>query len=278
LLSGQPDEVLLQGNRCAVLDQKYGSYRVADPGENVQLSVYALLASRKDETIQEVTVQIISPYHDFQPFTYTRAELDRLYQSVLVVLSSLSDPGEPVLGAHCAFCPAKLICPAARSEAESIAPLLKRNPSKASTVAGSWSLRNQQGDVPAAPCWDCELPSGEGAAKLLAQIKRAKSLFQQIEEYYRAKLTEDPGCVPGWTLEPGAVRRSIEDQVKALEQLSELFSVQEFLACCSVSVPDLERAWARKKELPASQAKESFKKLLGDLLTEKRNAPSLKPV
>jgi hypothetical protein len=60
--------------------------------------------------------------------------------------------------------------------------------------------------------------------------------------------------------------------------LSELFSVQEFLSCSTPSVPDLERAWAKKKGLPASQAKESLKKLLGPLLSEKRNAPSLKPI
>ena len=119
LLTGKPDEILKAGNRAAVLDQKYGNYRVADPADNVQLSIYALLASREDDAIEEVTVQILSPHFDFQPFIYTRAELDRLYQSVLIVINSLSDPGDPTPGAHCQFCPARLICPAARSEAES---------------------------------------------------------------------------------------------------------------------------------------------------------------
>src|SRR5215470_745226 len=118
LLTGKPDEVLRQGNRAAVLDWKFGSYRVADPADNVQLSIYALLVSRDDDTIKEVTVQILSPYFDFEPFTYTRAELDRLYQSVLIVINSLSDPGEPNPGAHCQFCSARLICRAARKEAE----------------------------------------------------------------------------------------------------------------------------------------------------------------
>jgi len=44
--------------------------------------------------------------------------LDRLYQSVQIVINWLSDPGEPVPGAHCQFCPARLIFTAARSEAE----------------------------------------------------------------------------------------------------------------------------------------------------------------
>ena len=246
LLTGKPDEVLRQGNRAAVLDHKYGSYRVADPGENVQLSIYALLVSREDDTIEEVTVQILSPFFDFQPFIYTRAELDRLHQSVSVVINSLSDPGEPAPGAHCRFCRARLICSAARNEADN-ATLAKVS----------------------------ELPIGEPAAKLLTQIKRAKALFAEIEAFYKRLLERESGAIPGWILEPGAVRRSIADPVSALERLIETLPVSEFVACCTPSVPDLERIWAKKQGLSASQAKESLKRLLGDLLTEKRNAPSL---
>jgi hypothetical protein len=43
-------------------------------------------------------------------------------------------------------------------------------------------------------------------------------------------------------------------------------------------VPELERSLARKKGVPASQTKELFKGFLGNLLVEKRNAPSLKAV
>jgi hypothetical protein len=249
LLTGKPDEVLRQGNRVTLLDFKFGSYRVADPSDNVQLSIYALLVSRDDDSIEEVTVQILSPHFDFAPFTYTRAELDRLYSSVQIVLASLSDPGAPTPGPHCQFCPARLICPAARSEAES------------ATLAKV-----------------IELPMGEGAAALLSQIRRAKNLFSEIEAFYRRLLERELGSIPGWILEPGAVRRSIDDPIKAFEQLVELFSVQEFLSCCSVSVPELERSLARKKDVPTTQTKELFKRFLGNLLVEKRNAPSLKAI
>src|SRR5262249_43226245 len=147
LLTGKPVEILRQGNRAAVLDHKYGSYRVADPGDNDQLSVYALLVSRAGDSIAVVGVQILSPDFDFEPFIYTRPDFDRLCDSVKILINSLSDPGDPVPGAHCQFCPARLICPAARNEAE--------NATLAKVI---------------------ELPLGEGAAKLLTQIKRARSL------------------------------------------------------------------------------------------------------
>jgi hypothetical protein len=249
LLTGKPDEVLRQGNRAAVLDQKFGSYRVGDPADNVQLSMYALLVSREDDSIEEVTVQILSPHFDFVPFIYTRAELDRLYQSVLVVINSLSDPGDPTPGAHCQFCPARLICFEARNEA------------KTATLAKV-----------------IELPVGEGAAKLLAQIRRAQALFKEIEFHYKRVLEREANAVPGWGLVPGNLIRSVENPAKVYAHLAELLSPQDFLACCTVSVPELERAWSRKKGRTASQAKESFKKFLGDLLVEKRNAPSLKAI
>src|SRR6516225_2743955 len=247
LLTGKPDEILKAGNRAAVLDQKYGSYRVTDPAENVQLSIYALLVSREDDAIEEITVQILSPHFDFQPFTYSRAALDHLYQSVQIVINSLSDPGEPAPGAHCQFCAARLICPAARNEAE--------NATLAKVV---------------------ELPLGEGAAKLLTQIRRANALFKEIEAFYKRLLERETAAIPGWILEPGAVRRSIENPIAVFERLVETLSVSEFLTCCTPSVPDLERVWAKKKGLPATKAKEQFSRFMDGLISEKRNAPSLK--
>jgi hypothetical protein len=64
-------------------------------------------------------------------------------------------------------------------------------------------------------------------------------------------------------LEPGAVRRSIDNPAKALPHFAEMFWVQEFLACCSVSVPEMERVWGEKKGQPASQAKESLQEIPG---------------
>jgi CRISPR/Cas system-associated exonuclease Cas4 (RecB family) len=246
LLTGKPDEILRQGDRCLVLDYKFGSYRVDDPRDNVQLSIYALLASRQDETIEEVTCQILSPHFDFESVTYNREELDRLYQSVLVVVASLADPGDPVPGDHCHFCKARLICSAAREQADQ-------------------AMLTQV----------VELPLGEQAARLLDDIKQAQALFREIEVHYKRVLEEAPGVIPGWTLEPGDVRRSIEDVAGTRKKIESLLSLNEFLSTCSVSVPQLEKAWARKSGIPVTQAREPFKKFLGALLTEKRSAPSL---
>jgi CRISPR/Cas system-associated exonuclease Cas4 (RecB family) len=249
LLSGKPDEVVRQGPRVAVLDHKFGNYRVDDPRDNMQLGLYALLVARSDASVEQVTCQILSPLYDFEPVTYSREELDELYKTVQVVVASLADPGEPVPGDHCHFCPARLICAAAKDQATQ-AMLAKV----------------------------VELPLGEQAARLLDDIKRAQALFKEVEAYYRRKLADDPGCVPGWVLEPGYTRREIADTAALHQHAAGLFSTEEFLSVCSVSVPQLEKLWAGKADMPTSKSREPFRKFLGALLVEKRTASSLKPV
>jgi CRISPR/Cas system-associated exonuclease Cas4 (RecB family)/uncharacterized protein YukE len=246
LLSGKPDEVLRQGARACVIDHKFGSYRVEDPVDNQQLAIYALLVSRDDTIIEEVTAQILSPYFDFEPVVYGREELDRLYQSTLVVVSSLDDPGDAVPGDHCHFCPARLICSAARTEAE--------NATLAKVI---------------------ELPLGQGAAKLLEQIKRAQSLFKEVEEYYRTRLAEDPGCVPGWSLRPGAMRRSLPDPQAVWERVQNTLSTKQFLSAVKVEVGKLQDIWALASGIAHAQAKEAFNQELGELVIELESAPSL---
>ena len=123
-----------------------------------------------------------------------------------------------------------------------------------------------------------ELPLGNEAARLLDDIKRAQSLFKEVEAFYKRVLEETPGAVPGWALEPGDTRRSIPDTVAVQRKVADLLPVDEFLSTCSVSVPQLEKAWAKKKAVPVTRAREPFKKFLGALLTEKRSASSLSRV
>ena len=103
-------------------------------------------------------------------------------------------------------------------------------------------------------------------------------LFNEVESHYKRLLESSPGAIPGWSLIPGDVRRSVADPVQALERVIETFSVSEFLGCCSVSVPELEKAWAKKKGLPVAKVKAEFGRYMGSLLVEKRTASSLKAV
>jgi hypothetical protein len=54
-------------------------------------------------------------------------------------------------------------------------------------------------------------PLGQEGAEILDQIERISRLIEQAKSYYKAQLATGPHCVPGWTLRPGAIRRSLGD-------------------------------------------------------------------
>jgi len=116
---------------------------------------------------------------------YGREELDRLYRSMLVVVASLDDPGDPVPGDHCHFCPPSLICGAAK-EAATRAMLTKVT----------------------------QLPLGDKAAKLLDQIKRAQNAFQRNRNHYKRLLEARRDARSNPWLDAGTWRcRSREDTI-----------------------------------------------------------------
>jgi hypothetical protein len=147
-------------------------------------------------TIREITCQILSPYFDFQPFTYSREELDKLYQSVLIVINSLADPGKPVAGQCCNFCPASLICPSRRAETQRLAVHVE------------------------------ELPSGSDGARFLEMVTRVEVVCEEIRAHYKTQLETEPLSIPSWKL-VSSTRRWIPRPQEALERLIEQHSMKQ---------------------------------------------------
>ena len=64
--------------------------------------------------------------------------------------------------------------------------------------------------------------------------------------------------IPGWKMGAGRKSRSIKDASAAYQLLADSMSAEEFAGCCKVSVPSLEKAFAKAKGLKGKEAKESF--------------------
>lgn len=252
LYSGQPDLVVVQGPRAIVFDYKFGRFRVPDPENNLQLTIYAVLVARRYGA-KEVRAAIASPFHQFSSFDFPARELRSASRQILVFLKNLKEAAAagvvlaPIPGDQCQFCSGRLVCPAAKLE---------------STLAIV--------DPKA-------LPEGEKAALLLTSIDRAFALFKEVRAHYKRVLAKEPGAIPGWTLAPGYIRRSIPD-LSALVELMEAQGVEfaQIIKTLSISVPEIEQLWAEVKGVPANQSKAAFKKLLGSLLVEKPNDPFLR--
>jgi hypothetical protein len=118
-------------------------------------------------------------------------------------------------------------------------------------------------------------PLGEQGAEVLDHIERVSKLVEETKAFYKAQLARDLHCVPGWTLKPGAIRRSLGDPQAVWERVQSVMSNQQFLAAVKVEVLRLQDQWARVAGVPPSRAKEEFDQLMADLLVSLPSAPTL---
>ena len=118
-------------------------------------------------------------------------------------------------------------------------------------------------------------PLGEQGAEVLDHIERVSKLVEETKAFYKAKLARDLHCVPGWTLKPGAVRRSLGNPQRVWEKLQDVLTTTQFLCCTKLEVGKLQDIWAQVSGIPGTRAKELFNKELGDLVIELQSAPSL---
>ena len=244
LASGQPDEMLVQGARAAVLDSKFGFNQVAQPKINWQLALYALGVWQR-YGISEITVQLFSPTWTYESFTYGPDELGKVCESVERICAALGDPPLPRAGDWCRYCQARLICPVVREEAGRVARLALH-----------------------------ELPSGEKASKILHEIARTEELIEEIKKYYKAVMTKEPDSVPGWKLTAGTLRRWIPSVHRAWMSIEDKASLPQFLEACSMSVSNLEGLLEDKAKLKGAE----LGSVVEPLTAAKRTAPSLQAI
>jgi hypothetical protein len=65
------------------------------------------------------------------------------------------------------------------------------------------------------------LPTGKAASELLDRLKGVESLIAEVKAHYKEELSRDSSAVPGWFLQPGAIRRSITDPLEAYRRVSD---------------------------------------------------------
>jgi hypothetical protein len=119
------------------------------------------------------------------------------------------------------------------------------------------------------------LPTGSAAAHLLDRLKAIESLITEIKAHYKEALARDSSAVPGWFLQPGAIRRSITDPLEAYRRMSEMLSPEQFTGCFTVRIGELERLWASSSGESLAAARATIERRLEGVIEEKACAPSL---
>jgi hypothetical protein len=82
--------------------------------------------------------------------------------------------------------------------------------------------------------------------------------------------------IPGYELTNGKKTKTFNDIEAAYERSG--LSSEDFMACCTVSVTQVEKAMAKASGLKGKAAKTAFEEAMGDTVLVKENAPTLKAV
>jgi len=93
-------------------------------------------------------------------------------------------------------------------------------------------------------------PLGEQGAEVLDHIERVSKLVEETKAFYKAQLARDLHWVPGWTLKPGAVRRSLGNPQRVWEKLQDVLTTTQFLCCTKLEVGKLQDIWPRSAAFP----------------------------
>ena len=229
--SGQADRIDVWNDMALVVDYKTGRGDV-DPAErNMQLRGLAVLVKRNYPEVKTVFAAIIAPMSIGTTATmYDEGSLSVAAQEILLLIEAVKAKNAPRRPSPeaCKYCRAKSICPEIKQDAMTLVETDKLL-AVSDEAMGEWLVR--------------------------ADYIEDMCMALRTEAKNRLK---NGATIPGWRIGAGRKSRSIKDASAAYQLLADSMSAEEFAGCCKVSVPSLEKAYAKVKGLKGKEAKEVF--------------------
>jgi CRISPR/Cas system-associated exonuclease Cas4 (RecB family) len=247
--SGQADRIEFWGeDNALVVDYKTGRGEVESAEDNMQLRGLAVLLKHRFPHLQNIYCAIIAPRAGGVTLAQYDAEaLAEAKREVLELLAAIREEGAPrnPSAKACKYCPAKTVCPEVSTRAVTIS----------------------QNALPPAL-------SDQKLAELLNQADYIEDYIMALRGEAKNRLTLGVR-VPGWTLKDGRKTRSIADASAAYNLLADRMTPEDFAGACKVSVPSLEKAFAKATGLKGKAAKEEFDIAVAAVLEVKEGSPML---
>lgn len=229
--SGQADRIDVWGDSALVVDYKTGRGAV-DPAErNMQLRGLAVLVKRRFPDVVRVFTAIIAPMSIGTTATcYQNGALDAALDEVTLLIRAIQQKNAPRRPSadSCKYCRAKSICPEVKQDAMTLV--------EADKVLAV---------------------SNEELGEWLNKAEYIEDMCMALRTEAKNRL-KDGATIPGWRLGAGRKSRSIKDASAAFQLLANSMTAEEFAGCCKVSVPSLEKAFAKANGLKGKEAKEAF--------------------
>lgn len=248
--SGHADVLHISEMDITVTDWKTGWGDVPDADCNAQLRVYACLASRYYGR-PTVRALLVTPQGATQ-VVYGRPDLD-------MAEHELAEIAEAAMRQDAQRIPADRACCYCRAFGHPDAcPESCRLPVQAQSVLPSVEERIKA----------LTKPDLDKACELLDLCERLRDLYR---DELRRRLEADPAASDAYKLEAPSMRREVENVSEAWLRIPDAV----FFAGCSVSIADMEKAYARNAGIKRKAARLQLEKALGNLILSKPTKRSL---
>lgn len=246
-----------QGERLVVMDYKSGE----DHGYVPQMAVYARMAMiRYAKTTCEVH-EVYGRYGRASKYDLTLSDTD----FILDIIDSVNNPDkQPRLNEFCKWCVKQGECHETTDAIVRVATEYEPDGAVA---------RLPLDDV---ATWHASQITDPRQMSIVLEVATCLGDWAKSVKEHAKRAAMDGMEIPGYTLKDGKNTRAFASVVDAYHASG--LGPDEFLACCSASVPDVEKAMAAKsghKSEKVKAAKEDFEQTMGGVLVRKQNAPSL---
>ena len=251
--SGQVDRIhFINATTTLVVDWKTGRVGADDAETNLQLRGYAVLVKKNFPHLREIHVAIIQPLAGKPTMVcYTEEDLKMAENEIQTIFLKLEDPEAELNPTPdgCKYCKAKSICPALRDQTLEIAQVSEK------AIASELSNKD--------------------ISYYLKASKPVESFIIELEKEAKKRLGEGQE-IEGCELVPGRTTRKATDAEAIFGRICERMTTTQFVECCKLSLPSLEKAYATATGLRQKEAKDELKQLLAGLIEETQGNPILK--
>lgn len=254
--SAKLDLLVRHGPKGLVVEYKTLPGDVAEAPTNMQLRDQAAL-SAGHYLLTEIDVAIIQPLVTHTPAVcrYDTGSIQQAQSEMALRVEKSNAPNAPRTAGtvQCKFCLARYTC---KEYAAFTALAVPVSMSSLTVPVSMWS--------PEQRALFCErLPVA------MKWLEECKSKIKQLIE-------ADPNSVPGWKLEPGSIKRPVNNPNELHARfLAAGGTTEQFLACVDIGKGDLETQVRAVTKLKGKGLKAKIDELLTGIVDEKPDAPSL---
>jgi hypothetical protein len=238
---GTVDRVIVTGTHVDVVDFKFGRGEIDDADINIQGQAYLLGVMDSYPELETATVHFLIPRRaETLTYDYTRADMETIRLRIKLIIEKAESGDLRPNTEGCRYCRHRLTCTAL---SDKLLPLAK----KYAPTVEDFEVELYQNLSPA----EVDDPLMLGKMLNVSQVvdKWAAAVRKRSMELAEKEGLEIPGYALAWR-NPSV---KIENANEAFDALSGMFTPDEFMDVCGITIPQLTKALASK--LPHGEKK-----------------------